>query len=199
MPSAAPRSSLTVLLQAIPLDRSDDSSWHKSSSSHLVRITPIGGVSARRPWPHRFLSSVRPASKPTSYTGRAFPGEFVPAALKQSRHPAMTVQRQSRSLARFCACPVFYQSCCEQRPQRFRIVRKFASPIGHRQERNGPIYFKALETDPKTVLRLCPMPWTTVIITTETDAASSPYSMAVAPDSSRTNVASLRRIMLNPV
>jgi hypothetical protein len=43
-------------------------------------------------------------------------------------------------------------------------------------------YLRALETDPKTVLRLCPMPCTTVIITTEIEAASRPYSMAVSSE-----------------
>ena len=55
MPSAAPRSSLSVRLPAVPLDHSDDSPWHKSSPSQ-VRKTPIGGVSAKRPWPALILA-----------------------------------------------------------------------------------------------------------------------------------------------
>ena len=83
MPSAAPRSSLSVRLPAIPLDRLDDSPCHKSSPSQVWK-TPIGGVSAKRPWPALILA-IDPDQP-------RFPAEFVPPALQQSRHPAMTVQ-----------------------------------------------------------------------------------------------------------
>ena len=93
MPSAAPRSSLSVRLPAIPLDRSDD--------SPLAQIEPIPG--AENPYRQRLREaavaridschrSAQPRSRPV--TQGAFPAEFVPPALQQSRHPAMTVQGQ---------------------------------------------------------------------------------------------------------
>jgi hypothetical protein len=58
--------------------------------------------------------------------------------------------------------------------------REFARRQAERGQRPqpGPPYFRALETDPKVLLRLCPTPCTTVIIMTEIDAAMRPYSMA---------------------
>src|SRR5450432_1807680 len=50
--------------------------------------------------------------------------------------------------------------------------------------RNG--YLSAVWTLPKVVFRFVPSPFTTAIIATAIPAAMSPYSMAVAPDSSLT-------------
>jgi hypothetical protein len=46
-------------------------------------------------------------------------------------------------------------------------------------------YFRAVLTLLKVAFRLVPRPWTTAMIATEMPAAISPYSIAVAPDSSR--------------
>jgi hypothetical protein len=46
-------------------------------------------------------------------------------------------------------------------------------------------YFNAVETDVKVVFRLLPVLWTATMIATEMPAAMRPYSIAVAPDSSR--------------
>ena len=45
--------------------------------------------------------------------------------------------------------------------------------------------YNALETDEKVVFSLLPRPCTTAMIATEMPEAMRPYSMAVAPDSSR--------------
>jgi hypothetical protein len=52
---------------------------------------------------------------------------------------------------------------------------------------DGADYFSADETDVKVVLSLVPTPFTTVMMTTAMPAAISPYSIAVAPDSSPKN------------
>jgi len=46
-------------------------------------------------------------------------------------------------------------------------------------------YFRAVLTLLKVDFRLVPRPWTTAMIATEMPAAIRPYSIAVAPDSSR--------------
>ena len=48
-------------------------------------------------------------------------------------------------------------------------------------------YFNADETEVNVVLSLEPRPFVTVMMATAMPAAISPYSMAVAPDSSRRN------------
>ena len=45
-------------------------------------------------------------------------------------------------------------------------------------------YFSAFLTVPKVELSFVPSPWTTLMMATDMPAAMSPYSIAVAPDSS---------------
>jgi hypothetical protein len=51
----------------------------------------------------------------------------------------------------------------------------------------SPAYLSAFDTVVNVVVKCVPRPFTTGIITTEMPAAIRPYSIAVAPDSSRTN------------
>ena len=74
------------------------------------------------------------------------------------------------------------------------LIRSAPLPIRHRQctcralTRESKVgYLSAVWTVPKVVFRLVPRPFTTEMIATEIPAAMSPYSMAVAPDSSLTN------------
>jgi hypothetical protein len=59
-------------------------------------------------------------------------------------------------------------------------------------------YFNCVEIEEKVVWSFVPKPFTTVIIATEIPAAIRPYSMAVAPDSSRRkalNFASMSQVI----
>ena len=60
------------------------------------------------------------------------------------------------------------------------------------------VYFSAVEIEPNVPFKLVPTPLTTEIIATEMPAAISPYSMAVAPDSSLRKALSFRRIVVQP-
>jgi hypothetical protein len=57
------------------------------------------------------------------------------------------------------------------------------SQFGNRRAMSA-LYFNAFFTVPKVELSFVPSPCTTVMIATEIPAAMSPYSIAVAPDSS---------------
>ena len=48
-------------------------------------------------------------------------------------------------------------------------------------------YFNCVEIEEKVVLTFAPTPFTAVMMAIEMPAAISPYSMAVAPDSSAKN------------
>src|SRR5207302_5207628 len=78
--------------------------------------------------------------------------------------------------------------------------REKVLPGGTRCAHLPAAYFSALDTDVKVAFRLVPTVWTTVTIATEMPAAISPYSIAVAPDSLRTNciifdICSLLRVL----
>jgi hypothetical protein len=63
------------------------------------------------------------------------------------------------------------------------IVQKWIDLLGAGQSRYAlVIYFKAVDTEVKVVLRLEPTPATATIIAIEMPAAIRPYSMAVAPE-----------------
>ncbi len=55
-----------------------------------------------------------------------------------------------------------------------------------------PVYFSWVDTDENVLLSLVPIPFTAVMIAIETPAASSAYSIAVAPDSSFRKARSIR-------
>jgi hypothetical protein len=56
----------------------------------------------------------------------------------------------------------------------------------HRLQQSA--YFNEVLSEVSLVLRLVPSPFTVVIMASEMPAAISPYSMAVAPDSSARNM-----------
>jgi hypothetical protein len=91
-----------------------------------------------------------------------------------------------------------WANCEGGRPQEYGVLGPLNSTVGNQ---NGPLgiysdgkrpvpaaYFNEVLIEVNLVLRLVPSPFTTAIMASEMPAAISPYSMAVAPDSSAINL-----------
>jgi hypothetical protein len=90
----------------------------------------------------------------------------------------------------------FTASKIAQKPK--RGSRRIAPNIGPEDGQNLPppteaAYFSPDETDPNVVFRFVPVLFKAPMIATAIPDAMSPYSMAVAPDSSARNAFSFRR------